>query len=158
MPDAIADAPIESQCLTADSPLKRSLFNSSTAQARGKAGAQARVANQIRVKQELEQAKVKLASLQPLINSTLAQAAEYPVGTDDEYRLAELMRAREGLAALWRDFHESDDPKSRKFISDSIARLSDVEFALAKRPKPGAYRPQREKPTKASPSTGPIED
>lgn len=88
------------------------------------------------------------------ISEKLAPAIE----PEETYRVSQLARTREGLAALWSDFDRTIDAKERKFLADAIARLSDVEFALAKRPKPGAFRPTREKPARSPQGEGLIED
>jgi homoaconitase/3-isopropylmalate dehydratase large subunit len=77
---------------------------------------------------------------------------------EEVYRLEQLVRVRRQIDNLWKGFETAGNAKDQQAIATAIQKLTDLEFALAKRPKPGALRPVREKPTKNTPSQGPIED
>lgn len=120
---------------------------------------QSRIAKQQKLAQEhAELVKLAERGKELMLAQALQDKPAPAIEPDDIYRLSELARAREGLAALWRDFHSSTDPKERKFITDSIKSLSAMEFHLAKRPTPAAYRTAPEKPKRNQASTGPVED
>ena len=103
-------------------------------------------------KLEAEAAKAR----EIILAHALANKPVPTVEPEEIFRLEQLARTRKLLESLYSDFETTSDAKERKFISDSIARLSDVEFALARRPKPAAYRTAPEKPKRAGQQSGPV--
>jgi hypothetical protein len=104
-------------------------------------------------KLEAEAAKAR----EIILAHALANKPVPTVEPEEIFRLEQLARTRKLLESLYSDFETTNDAKERKFISDSIARLSDVEFALARRPKPAAYRTAPEKPKRAGQQSGPVD-
>jgi hypothetical protein len=104
-------------------------------------------------KLEAEAAKAR----EIILAHALANKPVPTVEPEEIFRLEQLARTRKLLESLYSDFETTSDAKERKFISDSIARLSDVEFALARRPKPAAYRTAPEKPKRAGQQSGPVD-
>lgn len=107
-------------------------------------------ANRAKNLSRIDELEKQLALLGPIALAATAKIAAVALEPDDHYRLKQLARTREAIESLWDDLANAELEKDKKSISDAIARLSDVEFSLAKRPKPAAYRTQPEKPSKRS--------
>jgi hypothetical protein len=120
---------------------------------------EARKAKREAMQAELEQAQREAEQARAIV---LADAMSKPkpiaIEPEEQYRLTRLARTREQIEQLDKQLEAETDPKAIKSLADALARMVDVEFALAKRPKPGAFRPVREKQARASQQQGPIED
>ncbi len=136
---------------------KQYRINQSNASSFGKLGAIARNEQTRALKKQLADALSKLELQRPIVEQFLAQQTAGTFKIEDSYQISQLIRTRKALDDLYSDFDGTNDPKERKFLADAIARLSDVEFALAKRPKPGTTRPSREKPARTGATGGPID-
>lgn len=160
---AVADEPQLAENIAttkqARSPqLKPYQFNSANARimaAKANESMRKRKLNEAKQRAELEQIAAKAKEV--LIANALKEESAPPLEQEEIYRAKQLKRTRDLLESLYSDFETTNDAKERKFISDSIARLSDVEFALARRPKPAAYRTAPEKPKRSSGATGPVD-
>lgn len=117
------------------------------AQAKAIESAKANRSKNIARIQELEQ---QLELAKPIIMAATAEIAAVALKPDDQYRLEQLQRVREAIEQLWKDFALAEGGKEQQAIATAIAKLVDIEFSLAKRPKPAAYRTLAEKPSKRS--------
>jgi len=134
-------------------------FTKENAKALAAKGREAKARKQAERDAEMAQLQAEAEMAKNIIVAKAIESKQAPALEPDEtYRLEQLARTRTCLASLYSDFDRASDAKERKFLSDAIARLSDVEFALAKRPKPAAYRTAPEKPKRSQASTGPFED
>jgi hypothetical protein len=83
---------------------------------------------------------------------------ELPAESPDKYTQDRIARTRRHIQGIDRQLEASDDPKEIKSLCDALARLEEIERILSGRPLPGSRRPGRDKPTKSTPASGPIED
>lgn len=130
--------PISSQAEA--KPPKVYPINKQNAAELGRRGAEAR-------KRALEELKAKAA----------AKNAIAELEPEEKYRLNRLARVREQLEMLDKELEDASDPKSIKALADSIRALTDVEFALANRSKPGLTRPKAPSNKRTQASSGPID-
>lgn len=152
---AVADAPQVTENPAIEQPKPR--FNPAMASINGKKGGKARIQQILNEKKELLYLREQMEIAKPILQAAMAQAAVLSTLPEEKYRIEQLIRTRKALDALWVDLEKERDPKSQKALCDSIARLSDVEFALARRPKPAAYRTAPEKPKRAGQQSGPVD-
>ncbi len=99
----------------------------------------------------------ELAVKQPIIDAAMAKVAAVAVTDEEFYRLEQLARVRGKIETLWQQFEGAEGGKELQAISTAIQKLSDMEFALARRPKPAAYRTAPEKPKRSSGQSGPVD-
>lgn len=99
----------------------------------------------------------ELAIKQPIIDAAMAKVAAVAVTDEEFYRLEQLARVRGKIETLWKQFEEAVGGKELQAIATAIQKLSDMEFALARRPKPAAYRTAPEKPKRSSNQSGPVD-
>lgn len=153
MSELVAEQPQASD-IPANPPLQRfnhrKAFTPESARAAQAKAAVARKENHRQDLAKIEQLQAELTLAKPIILATTAKLAAIALTPDDEYRLTRLARTREQIEQLDEQLSNSSDPKEIKSLADALARLTDIEFALAKRPKPAAYRTAPEKLTKRS--------
>lgn len=99
----------------------------------------------------------ELAIKQPIIDAAMAKVAAVAVTDEEFYRLEQLARVRSKIETLWQQFEEAIGGKELQAIATAIQKLSDMEFALARRPKPAAYRTAPEKPKRPGLQSGPVD-
>lgn len=158
-------APLESQCLPAnpshEQGYKGGQFRFTPANARELAEKSklSRLAKAQRLAQEhAELVKLAEKGKELALAHALQEKPAPAIEPEEQYRLARLARTREQIEQLDKQLEAETDPKAIKSLADALARMVDVEFALAKRPKPAAYRTAPEKPKRSQASTGPVED
>lgn len=156
---AVADMP-ETQQTEANPQLKRKPWHFTPEKARElqAKSIEARKAKRLAEQAELEQAHKQAEQAQAII---LADALSKPkpiaIEPDEQYRLEQLRRVRDKIDSLWKELEQAEGGKEIQAITTAIEKLSNMEFNLAKRPKPAAYRTAPEKPKRSSGSTGPVD-
>lgn len=76
---------------------------------------------------------------------------------DEKYRLERLARTREQIVRLDAQLLASIDPREIKALSDALKNFAEMERILRREPLPGSRRPGREKPSKSSTASGPLD-
>jgi hypothetical protein len=139
--------------IPANPPLQRPLhrFNKDNASALAKKSTESRLLKQREQAQYIAklEAEAELAR-QLILAHAIATKPAPAIEPEERYRLEQLNRVREAIEQLWKDFALAEGGKEQQAIATAIAKLVDIEFSLAKRPKPAAYRTQPEKATKRS--------
>lgn len=104
-------------------------------------------------KLEAEAAKAR----EIILAHALANKPVPTVEPEEVYRIEQLAHVRKKIEVLWQQFEEAVGGKELQAIATAIQKLSDMEFALARRPKPAAYRTAPEKPKRAGQQSGPVD-
>lgn len=140
----------------ADTPAKSvgsPLFTSENAREMNRRAVEARRQNKLAEQERILSLEQQVKTVQPLLAKAVAETLE----PRNSFVATRLRIAREQLCQLDEQLSQATDPKAIKAICDSIRAISEVERVLDGRPSPGSRRPGREKPSKASASSGPLD-
>lgn len=107
--------------------------------------------------EKAELAKLAERGKELILASALQEKPAPAIEPEETYRLEQLARVRARIEVLWKQFEEAVGGKELQAIATAIQKLSDMEFALARRPKPAAYRTAPEKPKRVGQQSGPVD-